>query len=306
MQVQNTVTNHSQKAVSKTLRLAVIMTCHNRLAKTLGCLEALYKQELSSNLEIQVYLVDDGSTDGTGEVVRSNYPAVNVLLGSGELFWNGGMRLAFAEAIKYDYDYYLWLNDDTILYPEAINNLLTSSHTLTKQGYVKTVVVGSTQDAKTGLLSYGGMIASSWWHPLKFNLIKPDNNQVKPCSTINGNCVLLSREVVQAVGNLDPAFRHSTGDFDYGLRVHKQGGSVWLAPRYVGTCEYNPLRHQAWDEPNLTLRQRWEKINQPRGLPIREWKVFARRHAGSFWIFYWLLPYARLVLKSVLSQKLVA
>jgi GT2 family glycosyltransferase len=306
MQVKNIITNHNQKAVFKTLHLAVIMTCHNRMTKTLSCLEALYKQQLPSNVEMQAYLVDDGSTDGTGEGIRTHYSEVKVLLGNGYLFWNGGMRLAFAEAIKCNYDYYLWLNDDTILYPEAISNLLDSSHNLANQGYVKTVVVGSTQDPKTDLLSYGGMIASSWWHPLKFDLIKPDNNQVKPCSTMNGNCVLLSQRVVQSVGNLDPVFSHSTGDFDYGLRTHKQGGSVWLAPRYVGTCEYNPLRHQAWDEPNLTLRQRWNKINEPRGLPIREWRVFASRHGGPFWIFYWLLPYARLLVKSVLSHKLIA
>ncbi|MBW4633616.1 MAG: glycosyltransferase family 2 protein [Iphinoe sp. HA4291-MV1] len=285
----------------ETLRLAVLMTCHNRRAKTLACLEALYKQVFPLDVEIQVYLVDDGSIDGTGNAVRTKYPEVKVLLGSGNLFWNGGMRLAFAEAIKYNYDYYLWLNDDTILYPQAIGTLLATSQHLTKQGYVKTVVVGSTQNAKTGLPTYGGMLPSSWWHPLKFYLIEP-GNEVKPCSTMNGNCVLLSREVVQVVGNLDATFSHSTGDIDYGLRTHKQGGSVWVAPGYIGSCEYNPLRHQAWDESNLTLHQRWEKINQPRGLPIREWRVFAHRHAGLLWVFYWLLPYARLLLKSAFHK----
>jgi GT2 family glycosyltransferase len=277
------------------------MTCHNRQANTLACLQALYKQVFLPNVEIQVYLVDDKSTDGTGKAVASNYPKVRVFEGSGNLFWCGGMRLAFAEAMKSDYDYYLWLNDDTILYPQAINTLLATSQDLTKQGYSKTVVVGSTQDAKTGLLSYGGLVRSSWWHPLKFCLIKP-GNEAQSCLTMNGNCVLFRREVVQAVGNLDSAFVHSTGDFDYGLRIQKHGGSVWLAPGYVGTCEYNALRHQAWDEANLSLRQRWEKINQPKGLPLREWRIFAHRHAGTFWIFYWLLPYIRLLVKSVFHK----
>jgi GT2 family glycosyltransferase len=285
----------------RTLRLAVLMTCHNRRAKTLACLEALSQQKVSSEKTIKIYLVDDGSIDGTKEEVYACYPKVKVILASGDLFWNGGMRLAFAEAVKYDYDYYLWLNDDTILYPQAINTLLGTSECLAQQGWLQRIVVGSTQDSKTGVLSYGGVVKSSWWHPLKFHLVEP-GKEVKPCVTMNGNCVLISREVFQLVGNLDSVFAHSTGDFDYGLRVKKQGGSVWIAPGYLGTCEYNPLRQQAWDELNLTLRQRWEKINQPRGLPINEWKVFAHRHAGLLWVFYWLLPYLRLVLKSVSSS----
>ena len=276
------------------MKLAILMTCYNRRAKTLACLEALYQQKLPSETEMSVFLVDDGSTDETGKEVRTEYPNVHVLQGTGHLYWNGGMRLAFSEAVKYDYDYYLWLNDDTLLYPHAIATLINVSQSLTEQGYKRAVVVGSTQDEETGALSYGGVVRASWWHPLKFREIEP-GEEARPCLTMTGNCVLKPRDVAQTVGNLDPAFTHSTGDIDYGLRVRQQGGSVWIAPGYLGTCTYNPLRHQAWDEPNLTLAERWKKINQPRGLPIQEWKIFSRRHAGVLWMFYWLLPYIRLV-----------
>ncbi|AKG21132.1 glycosyltransferase family 2 protein [Calothrix sp. 336/3] len=279
-------------------RLAVLMTCHNRRAKTLACLEALFRQETTFNIQTQVYLVDDGSSDGTGDAIRHHYPQVKVLLGNGNLFWNRGMRLAFAEAMKSNYDYYLWLNDDTLLYKNALETLFQASKKLIHQGHRHSVVVGSTQDIKTGVFTYGGMEKQSWWHPLKFRPIEPEEG-IKPCLTMNGNCVLIPQEVAKAVGNLDASFSHSTGDVDYGLRVQKQGGNIWIASGYIGTCEYNPLRQQAWDDLSLSLKERWEKINQPRGLPIKEWKVFCHRHAGAFWMIYWLLPYARLTLKTV-------
>jgi GT2 family glycosyltransferase len=283
------------------LRLAVLITCHNRRLKTLACLEALMHQQLGlPNVKIQVYLVDDGSTDSTGAAVQAAYPGIKVLLGDGNLFWNGGMRLAFAEAIKSNYDYYLWLNDDTLLYPNALETLLTIGDRLARQGHRRAIIVGATQDPVTGELTYGGMEKTGRWHPLKFRPVQPGEAE-KPCLTMNGNCVLISREVVQAVGNLDPAFTHSTGDMDYGLRNQQQAGSVWLAPGYLGTCEYNPLRQGAWENPNLTVWERWEKINQPRGLPLKEWKTFSYRHAGWLWAFYWLLPYTRLMLKSILD-----
>ena len=109
-------------------RTAVLITCHNRKPKTLACLTALFNQEPSPDVTIDVYLVDDGSTDGTTEEVHQTYPQVKILQGDGSLFWNGGMRKAFAEALKQDYDYYLWLNDDTVLYPEAMpRDLFTPS-----------------------------------------------------------------------------------------------------------------------------------------------------------------------------------
>jgi GT2 family glycosyltransferase len=277
----------------KKITIAVLMTCHNRRDQTLACLAALAQQTLQPEYAITVHLVDDGSADGTGLAVHTNYPQVKVIQGTGQLFWNGGMHLAFADAMQVGYDYYLWLNDDTILYPNALASLLAVSQQLHDQGHLDAVVVAAVQDPQSGQLSYGGLGRSSRWHPLKFALIPPSRSP-QPCLTFNGNCVLIPRSVTSVVGNLDPSFIHSTGDIDYGLRVSRQYQSAWLAPGFFGSCAYNPLRHQAWEVPGLTLQERWHKINQPLGLPIREWKVFARRHAGVLWRIYWLLPYARL------------
>lgn len=278
--------------------VATLMTCHNRKQKTLASLAALFNQILSEEVTLCVYLVDDGSTDDTAAAVRQAYPQVRILQGNGSLFWNGGMHWAFAEAIKHNYDYYLWLNDDTLLYPKALGTLLATFGSLVKQGNVRSIITGSTCDPQTGALTYSGMVRSSWWHPLKFGLVEPAE-EAKTCHTMNGNCVLIPREVAKLVGNLDPAFIHSTGDLDYGLRVRQQKGSVWLAPGYIATCAQNPRRGSCWHDPDLTLGERLQKVVQPKGLPLGEWKVFAQRHAGLLWPFYWLLPYVRLLLISV-------
>ena len=65
--------------------IAILITCHNRRDTTLTCLSNLTQQTLSST----VYLVDDGSTDDTSLAVQSQYPDVNILSGSGSLFWGG-------------------------------------------------------------------------------------------------------------------------------------------------------------------------------------------------------------------------
>ena len=49
--------------------ISVLLTCHNRKAKTLGCLTSLYAAELPVGYDMEVYLVDDGCTDGTADAV---------------------------------------------------------------------------------------------------------------------------------------------------------------------------------------------------------------------------------------------
>ena len=95
------------------MRIAAIITCHNRKDKTLACLKSL----LQIAPTIDVYLTDDGSTDGTSEAVRQQCPQVQIIQGDGNLFWSRGMYIAWKEAVKSDYEYYLWLNDDVVLYP---------------------------------------------------------------------------------------------------------------------------------------------------------------------------------------------
>jgi GT2 family glycosyltransferase len=81
------------------MRLAVLMTCFNRKEMTLEALRSLFSQKQVEDLNVTVYLVDDGSRDGTSQAVAERFPRVSILQGDGSLFWNGGMRKAFAEAL---------------------------------------------------------------------------------------------------------------------------------------------------------------------------------------------------------------
>lgn len=281
------------------ISIAVLITCFNRRQETLTCLSRLFSQvNLDSLVPFQatVYLVDDGSTDGTSECVRSKYPEVIIIKGHGDLFWNGGMRLAFETAMKSGHDFYLWLNDDTFLYQDAISRLLESFNTLANHGHSKSILVGSTQDANTGLLTYGGVNRYSWWYPLKFVTVNPDSD-LKRCDSMHGNCVLIPQLVAKSMGNLDSSFVHHLSDFDYGFRANKKGFSVWTIPGFVGTCSFH---EPAWREDSLSLRERFKAVNHPKGLALHEWKIYAQRHGGFFWPIYWLSPYAKLIIAAPL------
>ena len=270
-------------------KLAVLMTCYNRREITLSCLAALEKQECN----FDVYLVDDGSSDGTADAVNEQYPQVRILQGDGNLFWVGGMRMAFAEAMKNGYDYYLWLNDDTNLEPSAISKLLKIHHKLASQDKADSIVVGSTKDSITGQPTYGGAVKSKRWYSNKYEFLQPQH-ELQECDTMYGNCVLIPHSVATKVGNIDSAFIHSFGDLDYGLRARQLGCSIWVAPEYIGTCSQNSVSG-SWVDPNLSVMQRLNKAFEVKNFPRSPWTAFTKRHSGFLWFVYWFLPYIRAV-----------
>ena len=270
--------------------VAVIMTCHNRHDITISCLQLLYQQDA----KFDVYLVDDGSSDGTSDSIRKYYPEVKLFQGDGSLFWAGGMRFAFGEALKNDYDYYAWLNDDTMLYPDALSSLLASHLTLINRGYSDSIVAGSTKDSITGKPTYGGAVKSSRWYSNKMEFLEP-TQELQQCDSMYGNFVLIPRSVAAKVGNIDSAFVHAMGDIDYGLRACQLGCSVWSAPGFIGTCAQNSA-DGSWVDLNLSVIERLKKAFQVKNFPIASWTAFAKRHFGFWWFLYWCLPYIRAII----------
>ena len=273
------------------------MTCHNRRDGTLACLRALRSTLDRAGASATVYLVDDGSTDGTSIAVLSEFPEVHLIRGDGSLFWNHGMRRAFQAAIDVGYPMYLWLNDDTILNDDAAALLLSTYDELEAAGDRLSIVVGATHDPETHKQTYGGVVHSSGWHPLRLRLVEPGTTP-RRSDTFFGNCVLIPTEVAERVGNLDPVFRHKFGDIDYGFRASKQGCTIWTAPGYVGSCRHNPV-DGTWEDRSLTARERWRAARSPKGLPPREWTVVLRRQAPVLWPFYVALPYVKIALQTM-------
>ena len=137
------------------IRIAALMACHNRVACTTKSVRSL-KTQAVLGVSLDLFLVDDGSRDGTAQAVRDIFPQATILIGDGTLFWCGGVRWAFEQAIKKHYDFYLWLNDDTTLDQDALARMLDTYRTVSTGGNDATVIVGSTRDPKTGLFTYGG------------------------------------------------------------------------------------------------------------------------------------------------------
>lgn len=243
------------------MNIAVLMTCHNRRATTVCCLQHLLPQ-LGS--EDRVFLVDDGSTDGTGEEIVRLFDCsiVRLIQGGGNLYWAKGMALAWREALKHEddtcssastfnFDFFLWLNDDTVLSPDAISTLLRS-HADNPNAVINGTLVDNAGESVYGLNVRNVGLA--------------------------GNCVLVPRTVYDTVGIICDQYAHAWADRDYGMQVEKTGFKL-VSAGVVGCAEWHELRPSL---KGLTLKERLSLLTDPKGwnvhdlwlLRCRNWNVF--------------------------------
>lgn len=268
------------------MKLAILITCHNRKEKTLNCLRAISSQEFVKNLEIKIFLTDDLSTDGTSEAIKMEFPDVILLQGSGSLFWNRGMHHSWQHAsVDYDYDFYLWLNDDTQLFHDSLKRLIETSELFKHQA---NIVGTSTSFNDSNKFTYGG-------RDKKNNLIIP-SDEPQLCSFFHGNIVLIPKYVFKKVGYNDYFFRHALGDYDYGLRSAKKNILSFVAPGIFGNCD-DHANLPVWCNPHFNLKKRVKVFRTPLGHNPEEFFYFDIKHNGilsavlhyftaHFWLFF--------------------
>ena len=225
-------------------RLAVLMTCHNRAHQTLECLKRLMPQLGSGD---RVFLVDDGSTDCTGTMVRATYPSVHVIDGDGSLYWAKGMRKAWETAAEEgDWDAYLWLNDDTMLLPDAMDKMRAKDDG-------QSLVIGNLCDS-AGRAVYG-LNVNGW---------------------VNGNCVLVPRSIYKKCGMLCGDYSHAWADSDYAYHVRRARFAI-VGAGVVGAAESHPLRP---DLSKMSFCERWHSLFDPKGWNLHDIWLYRRRNWG--------------------------
>lgn len=259
------------------MKIAVLLTCHNRKSKTLESLKSLYEIE-REKIDFDVYLTDDNSSDGTKEAVLKEFEGRNIVIveGDGSLYWAGGMRAAWNEAMKKGrYDGYLLINDDTVLLNNLFGELLLTDK-YAKENFGKSgIYIGSTKDKQTNKITYGGAVFDNRFLAKSHKLLPSGLPQ--ECELGNANIMYVSKSVVEKIGILHSGFTHGAADFDYTLSAVKHKIPVLITPGYCGICENDhPNKSEKFRKKNIKERRRF--LYAPTGLAFRDQMHYMKRN----------------------------
>lgn len=270
-------------------KAAVIIPVHNRKVTTLACLEQLRQQ--GDLQRYQVVVVDDGSTDGTKEAIQALYPSVTVLDGDGNLWWTGAIALGMQYAVSQGAESLIWLNDDCLPQPNAIEALVEAC-----RSQPNLIAGGQSFDPDTGQPSYGGVICPNY----QFVHVHAGNDRDLECDGLAGNFVCIPKSVVDRIGYPDPQrCPHYYEDVVYTHRAKNHGYQLRIIHTAIATCknDHAPISWLMMQTSPIAIWQERLQIKSP-----HYWKA----HLICYWEFMgligiWLYIYQLMIKFSLIS-----
>jgi GT2 family glycosyltransferase len=195
-----------------------VIPVHNRRELTRGCLAALDVQTAKG---VHIIVVDDGSTDGTAEMIAAEFPSVEVLRGDGNLWWSGSVNLGIERARAQGASAILLLNDDTTPAPDLVERLTDAA--LGRPG----ALIGAVATDSSGVLLYGGEVVD-WRHARFRSLLDtlPVDEQagVHDVTHLPGRGLLIPVGVFDEIGLFDAAhFPQAVADYDFTQHALRAG-----------------------------------------------------------------------------------
>lgn len=261
-------------SIKTTPKIAILITCFNRKVKTLKCLSEIYTEHNINNYDIETFIVDGGSKDGTPDAIKEKFPQANIKI-CNNFYWAQGMREAWNIASLHDkFDFYLLLNDDTTIYNDTIDELIKadmfSKEKIGKQG----IYVGSTCSPNDKKFTYGGIKLIKWGKRAGIKIVP--NGEYQYCDLANANILMVSYEVFKTIGGFTDEYIHGIADFDYTLKARTAGFPILVLPKYSGECIND--HGKPWLSQKKSIKERIKYLYSPKGLAYKQQLHYIRKY----------------------------
>ena len=228
----------------------------------------------------EVWLVDNGSSDGSLELVRDRFPWVRTLRHDGNLGFSEGYNRAVSVCPA---RFVALLNNDTRVAPGFLSELLAVRE---RRGAVAAAGRILSWDGTT--TDFAGADTFFTGHAWQRDLGQAASPEPPPETRLLFGCagaLLVSREAFLEAGGFDPDYFSFFEDVDLGWRLAMAGGDTWLAPRAV---VYHRL-HASWDRQGAV----WRRVLTERNALCTATKCWGEERAGVLLLLAAALTFLR-------------
>ncbi len=265
-------------------KVALVIPVYNRRDTTLQGLRSLSKID-TEGLDVRIFVIDDGSTDGTEDAIREHFPDVVLIEGDGSLHYAAGTNRGISAALDWDPEYIATMNDDAVFHDQFLQKLIETAER-NPRSIVGALLLLWDQPHKV-------FQVGQYWNTWKGGWLIPDDLTAFNVPTeefevecLVGNCVLFPVAAIRENGLMDEVkFPHGWGDAQYLMRMRKAGWKLLVQPRSYVWCEPNtnpkPLHHL---KPSEILRVLFVNKRHPLNLQrqfIARWESAPSKPKGA-------------------------
>lgn len=222
---------HNKVAGDQVPDMSIVLVCWNNKAYLDPCLKSLYGGNLKSSFDVVV--VDNGSTDGSQQMLAVKYPSVKLIQNER----NVGLGKASNQGIEATKGrYVLLLNNDTIVNGPSLDMLVEFLDDHPEAGAVGGKLLNSDGSFQSGYASFSTLLEEFLIVTRIGELIWPgfpshgDSNEIKATGWLSSACLLVRRSTLDQVGLLDESYFIYGDEADLQYRMNKAGWKVYFLP----------------------------------------------------------------------------
>lgn len=207
-------------------KISVVIPTFNRKNFLYRLLRQLQNQVLYNNYEMLFIIVVDGSTDGTLEMLETEFPNAYIVKGNGNWWWTRSINEGCKLSVKNGADTILLLNDDIKFDQNYIENLLKSI------GKEPNAIIGSLNitEEKEKRIYFSGAKKLRWWdgklekYHQFLTLYNKNMSGLHDSIVLPGRGLSIPVNVFKKIGYFDEKrFPQYKADYDFVLRANKKG-----------------------------------------------------------------------------------
>ena len=287
-------------------RIFIVIPVHNRRHFTQDCLLSLQKQSFQNFTTV---VIDDGSSDGTSEMIQKEFPEVVLLSGDGNLWWTGATNLGIEYVLEQaDEDgYILTLNNDTVVRSDYIQTLLNSA-----AKYPRSLIGSISVSNEDHSTIVDGGVRVNWLTAKYTNLAEGRQSKdilhagslLQKVDVLPGRGTLIPIEVFQKLGLYDfKHFPHYGADYEFSRRANIYGYKLLIDYKAVviGDVKMTGLNNRVnklgWND----LIRSFFSIRSANNLKKR-WRFARLCCAGWRFPIFYVCDMGRVIIGSLLNQ----
>lgn len=224
---------------SSRIRVEIVAPVHNRREITLQCLRSLARLDAAC-LDAHVIIVDDGSTDGTGEAIAREFPEVQIVRGDGNLWYTEGTNVGVRAALERDPEFILMINDDAVFDSGFLRSMVETAKRHERSIVGSLLLLWDTPHRLFQVAPVWDTWFGDWRHWYRQTVWTiPD----KPWEVdiIVGNCVLVPAAAFKEFGLMDSRKYPNFGDAVFTPKLKRAGWKLLIDPAARVFCQPNTV-----------------------------------------------------------------